>query len=185
MTPASNNLPLGKLALLAGAIFLLIVLESGFFGRVGFLPMAPQLVLLLLACLFTFDGRVEYSVAVALIGGIMGDYVSGLPDGVILLAFIASYFALIGFNRSFLAVKASPLVTFGINTLMLTGLNFFLVCLFSYLFSLANLGSSSDFRYESIHLLPWLALINLLAGYLMAWLYTAIKSHRLFGFKKV
>lgn len=172
MISVRDNYPIGKWTVLVAVLFVLLVLESGFFGRFGFLPAIPQLLTVFVACLFTFQSGYRDSLYAAIITGVFLDFVSGTPDGIMLLAGLLSYGTVVFVSKWFFAAKSSALPAFFLNVLLITVSNFAGVLGLSWLFAHLGLGEPSDARFLLVHGLPWVVLINLLVAYPLAALYS-------------
>ncbi|MGE5392880.1 MAG: hypothetical protein ACM3NH_04005 [Candidatus Saccharibacteria bacterium] len=165
----AKNSALKRWALIVLALFCLLCLESGFFGRLAFLPVVPGLLVTFIACVFTF-GELKEAYGAAIVAGVFLDFASGLPDGVLLLSLVVSLSLLSAGFRRFFSLKASTQAALPLNVVVLTVLNSAAVAVFSKLFALAGLGQAIEWRFFAIHGLPWLLLFNLLMAYPMLYL---------------
>jgi hypothetical protein len=145
------------------AVFVLLALQAGILGNLHFLPAVPGLLVIFCAVAMAREAWPDTAIVVA-VSGIMLDFVSGLPDGILLIALgLASGFGYVllhwwlarDYNNWILLVAAGAV----------TIVNFLATLGVAKLFSLAGLGGGLDYGYLLGHELVWAVVLNLLLAF--------------------
>ncbi len=155
-------------------IFFLLIVETGILGQFQFLPVVPYLLVIFSAILVPLEEK-RLAIFTIAASGVILDFISGLPDGIMLLSlgfacltsFVLVYWWLAkeyNIGILFVSVGATTLV-FIISVLI-----------FSKLFSLMGLGSGIDYAYLIIHRFVWYLVLNLILTYPM-YLFYLFLSH--------
>jgi hypothetical protein len=145
------------------SIFILLVLQAGILGNLNFLPIVPALLVVLCAVSMTKETWPDTAIIV-IASGIMLDFVSGLPDGILLIS--------LGLSAGFVHVLLYWWLTKDYNNWILfvaagtmTIANFLFALGLAKAFALIRIGGDLDYGYLLSHKLPWELLLNLLLAF--------------------
>ena len=155
------------------AIFFLLVLQAGVLAEFG-LSNLGNLVLLFVV-ISIMSGDLKEGLFVALLAGIMLDFISGTVDGTLILVLITIF----GFTRvfitKFIPKESSPIVllsSIALNT-VLFALSFLIINKF---FTLIKIDSAADWKFVLGMKLVWDLLINLIFAYPIFWFYNLLSG---------
>lgn len=157
------------------AIVVLLVLNNGIFGVFHFSLIPPIALLPLVAAAVVAEDRPKVWL-LAVVSGILLDFVSGLPDGIMLLSIIISVGFLMLLKSMFLRKEQHFLFVYAATGLM--SLVFFLLILsINQLFILLGLSAS---RLETTYLLGmnlvWFVVLNIIVAFPVLYYYHFIDS---------
>jgi len=143
------------------AIFVLLIVQVGILKPLNIFPVNLLLIVITIAAL-TFE--FEFGLFLVLISGIMLDFISGLPDGLLIASSFATYLILY-FTFSALLVSESNLVILFSSVLAATVIFFVLYLVFHQLLFALHLTTKIDIAYLFKVSLPIEALFNLVFTY--------------------
>jgi hypothetical protein len=155
------------------AVFVLLVLNTGVFSQIYFLPILPGMLVVFGAVILTLEDQRDWLIITA-ISGVMMDFASGLPDGVMLLSlFCAS--GMVYILTNWLITREYGWITLFATSAVMSTLFFLLVLGFAKIFDLVAFDVSIDYAYFFTRKILWYIVINLILTYPVYIYYLLIK----------
>ncbi|OGE74188.1 MAG: hypothetical protein A3I07_01445 [Candidatus Doudnabacteria bacterium RIFCSPLOWO2_02_FULL_42_9] len=154
------------------ALILLLVLQNGILVPLHIISVNLVLIVVAIATLLS---EFNQGLIITLMGGLITDFMSGLPDGVMTISFLLAFLILHFILNEILAREANRFIL-GVAVLGSTLVYFFSVIFVSYIFSWFNLVTQIDFMYLLSSRLPLLLLWNLIFTYPILMYYTWIQN---------
>ena len=156
------------------AIFILMVLNAGIFSQFYFLPFLPGLLVVFIAILLMLEDKREWLV-LTVISGVLMDFASGLPDGVLLSSLIAAGGAVYFLTSRLVNREYGWVILFATSAVM--SLLYFVFSLaVAKLFDLFGLETNIDYAYFFAHKILWYIVINLVLTYPVYLYYLLVKK---------
>ncbi len=156
------------------AVFVLLIISSGVFSQLHFLAIIPGLILIFGAVAISLEDGPELFF-ILLTSGILMDFVSGLPDGIMLLSLMFSAFCIYALVSWFISKEFNIGILF-LSSGLMTLLFFVAVLGFGKIFDLLGFEVNLEYSYLLTHTFVWYFGLNLLLTYPIYVYYLAIKQ---------
>jgi hypothetical protein len=155
------------------AIFILLIINGGVFSSFYFLPFLPGLVVVLNGIILALEDKTDW-LALTIVSGVLLDFASGLPDGIMLLSLLGASGCVYAIIYWWLNREYNWVILF-ISTAVLTLLYFVFVVGLAWLFSLVGLESTADSGFLLTRKVLWYIVINIILTYPVYLYYLLIK----------
>lgn len=143
------------------SLFFLLVVQAGVLEPLRFSPVNLILIMVVVA---GFLSDFNHGLGLAIAGGLLLDFVSGSPDGLVTMSLLAVFLILYFVVNSVFSREMNQIILF--TTVAAATISYFIFfLLLDQLFRIFNLSTSLGLGYLLTHELPLMLVFNLLLTY--------------------